>query len=102
MQLWIKCMLLDLWNEAPHLHDLGQLLGFALKKLLASGSEVDKLAEKLGSMRRDLWFLSESYYEARYEEVEYLKEDAERCIAMAGALRDVIEDSEKGCARRSI
>ena len=91
-QLWIKCLAFELWNEAPRLHDLNQLLGFIMRKLSLSGKEISSFVDKFRQMRKDLWFLSESYYEARYEEVEYGSEEGERCLRIAEKVRKLVEE----------
>ncbi len=79
---------------APRVHSLGELLGTLYKFLNKASLEAlaERVADFASKMRKDLWFLEESYYRGRYGYVEYEREDAETCIRAAEGVLNLIEE----------
>jgi HEPN domain-containing protein len=79
IQLLLKSKLLEIGGESPKSHSLRKLFGMLYKLTQDDGFIYD---------RKDLIFLENAYYNTRYIEFYYEKEDAELALKI---VRDVIE-----------
>lgn len=95
-QLYIKSVLLRLVGEAPRIHGISNLMGRLYSALRDEYPDLaGEIADLSSSMRRQIWFLDESYFMGRYGPVDYDQRDGRECVETAEAIIELVDKVER-------
>jgi len=94
VQLYIKAVIYELFGISIRGHNIRELLGFLLNKLLLEGyeREAEVLSEYIARNRSELIVLEEAYFIARYGSTSYEKELVSRIKTIAEELLNLLEE----------
>lgn len=90
IQLYLKASLLELVGEFPRSH--------SIRKLFANLSQFSE--KKIEYDRKSLRFIEDSYFNARYLDYKYEKEDASDALNIVDKLKKIIDQVRKDFRNR--
>ncbi len=95
-QLYIKSVLMKLVGEAPRIHGISNHLSRLYSAIRDEHADLaGEVADLSSSMRRQIWFLEESYFLGRYGLVDYSEEDGKECVESAEAIIKLMKKVER-------